>query len=71
MLNIISHDPEGYHFTTEDCTPLPHFQVIGCGCCSFYKKVTEETILEAKQEAKEWLAYLETLQPADYSKLDQ
>jgi hypothetical protein len=34
----------------------------GCGCCSKPVLITDETLDEAIQEAREWLEYLEGLQ---------
>lgn len=70
-MSIIEYEPESYGLTDIYCNPLPAFKTRGCGCCSGYKKVTAETIAEAIQEAEEWLAELRSLEPADYSTLDE
>lgn len=70
-LDIIKYDPENFDFMDENCRPFPAFVTRGCGCCSSVVRVTRESIDEAIQQAKDWLAFLEGLQPVDYSRLEE
>ncbi len=63
---IISYNPECFSFTDDNCNPYPALETAGCGCCKKYLPVTAENIQTAKDEAKEWLEFLESLEPVEY-----
>lgn len=50
----------------EDYNPSLVFQDVGCSCCSEEILITPENLEKARREAREWLKYLETLEPVIY-----
>lgn len=65
-MEIISHIPECHSFTDDNCNPYPALRTRGCGCCGEYLPVTKENIELAKTQAREWMEFLENLEPVNY-----